>query len=180
MDRLLVILDLDETLVHATERPLPRPPDFVATRYLVYVRPHLAEFLDGLRREHQVAVWTSAGREYAESVVSTIIPWKAELAFFWCEDRCTPTFDPETREPGVVKTLHKVRRRGYDLRRVLAVDDSPEKHVRSYGNLVPVRPYLGDPDDAELPALLRYLHTLAAVPDVRSVEKRLWRDTGTG
>lgn len=33
MDPLLIILDLDETLVHAADRPLARAPDFVVAKY---------------------------------------------------------------------------------------------------------------------------------------------------
>ncbi|MFK2856299.1 hypothetical protein ISP18_16965 [Dyella humi] len=73
------------------------------------------------------------------------------------------------------KSLHKVKRRGYDLRRVIAVDDNPEKYARSYGNLVTVAPYLGSLEDDELHYLKRYLEELIRQPNVRSVEKRAWR-----
>jgi len=67
------------------------------------------------------------------------------------------------------------KRRGYALERVLVVDDSPEKHTRNYGNLVRVEPFLGDPSDDELSHLARYLPTLAKAENVRSIEKRRWR-----
>ena len=57
----------------------------------------------------------------------------------------------------------------------MVVDDSPEKHTRNYGNLVQVTPFMRDPNDGELPHLATYLAQLAALPDVRKVEKRQWR-----
>ena len=42
----LLILDLDETLVFAAERPLTREADFRVGPYHVYGRPGLAVFLD--------------------------------------------------------------------------------------------------------------------------------------
>jgi len=42
----LLILDLDETLIFATERPLTREADFRIGPYHVYRRPDLADFLD--------------------------------------------------------------------------------------------------------------------------------------
>ena len=42
----LLILDLDETLIFATERPLTREADFRVGPYHVYGRPGLADFLD--------------------------------------------------------------------------------------------------------------------------------------
>nr|WP_305119105.1 NIF family HAD-type phosphatase [Tahibacter harae] len=73
------------------------------------------------------------------------------------------------------KPLRKLRRRDYGLRRVLVVDDSPEKHTRNYANLVAVQAFEGDPADDELPRLARYLEQLAPEPDHRRVEKRRWR-----
>lgn len=55
------------------------------------------------------------------------------------------------------------------------VDDTPAKLARHYGNLVRVRPFVGDQGDTELQQLGDYLCTLAGVPNVRAVEKRFWR-----
>lgn len=45
------------------------------------------------------------------------------------------------------KRLKKVQRRGYNLRRVLIVDDTPEKVLHNYGNAIYATPFLGDPAD---------------------------------
>ena len=74
------------------------------------------------------------------------------------------------------KPLAKVRRMGWQLERVLIVDDTPEKCVRNYGNAVHPRPYEGDASDAELPLLASYLRTLKDELNVRSIEKRRWRE----
>ena len=57
---LLVVLDLDETLVHATNEPLDRPCDFRCHGYSVYRRPGLNNFLDGLRARFDTAATSSA------------------------------------------------------------------------------------------------------------------------
>lgn len=176
MKPLLVILDLDETLVHATEEPFERAAQLQVGPYFVYFRPYLNAFLTVLRERYQVAVWTSAGRDYAEEVVSAIMPWREQLAFLWSAERCTEHFNHETRNRDTLKKLRKVRGRGFDLERVVMVDDSPEKHIRNYGNLVQVEPFLGDESDDELPAVLRFIDTLAVQPNVRAVEKRGWRN----
>ncbi|NUP14028.1 MAG: HAD family hydrolase [Polyangiaceae bacterium] len=179
MKKLLVILDLDETLVHVPDHPLPGRADFSVHGHAGYRRPHLADFLEDLRSRYAVGIWTAAGCDYAEAVVSEIISWRAELAFLWSAERCTQHFDHETRNRTTIKKVRKVRTQGYDLDRVLFVDDSPEKHLRNYGNLIPIKPFLGDRTDAELPAVASYIHSLAGCPDVRSVEKRFWRATRT-
>jgi len=175
MEPLLVILDLDETLVYATEAELDRAPDFRAVDYAVYKRPHLDEFLAGVFEIGRVAVWTSSGRGYAAEVIEQLFGSPSRLEFFWCAERCTYRFDHETRGRYTVKKLHKVRRRGYDLARVVVVDDTPEKHILNYGNLIAVDSFEGRATDAELPHLLRYIRALEREPNVRAVEKRTWR-----
>jgi len=56
----------------------------------------------------------------------------------------------------------------------VVIDDSPRKLERSYGNHV--LPFEGDASDEELEKLEQYLFWLKCVPDVRSVDKRNWRN----
>jgi len=174
-ERHLLILDLDETLVHATHVPLSRPPDFMIPPYALYLRPGVREFIGWALRNFRVAVWTSSSPSYADIVTSILFEDRSKLEFVWASDRCTPKRDFERDTWCNSKPLHKVKRRGYDLRRVLAVDDSPEKYTRSYGNLVAVSPFHGESDDRELGLLKLYLEQLMLQPNVRCIEKRAWR-----
>ncbi len=173
--RPLLILDLDETLVHAA--PGTRPGvAFRVGPYGVLPRPHLEDFLRQAAAEYELAVWTSSSADYAETMVGEITARSGtRMTFVWARERCTRQLHPETREDYWLKDLRKIRRAGYDLRRVLVVDDTPLKLARSYGNLVLVRPFTGDPADDELRRLGPYLVRLAAEPDFRAIEKRGWR-----
>lgn len=173
-DPILLILDLDETLIFATEDPLSRGEDFHAGDYYVYRRPFLGEFLDLCFRLFQVAVWTSSNEGYAETIARHVFG-ERELAFLWARNRCTRRFQPEWQEYYWVKDLKKVRRAGHDLNRVLVVDDTPRKHERNYGNFIRVREYHGEIEDRELKYLAAYLPTLTSVASVRTIEKRTWR-----
>ena len=86
---------------------------------------------------------------------------------------------PSNQTHYFVKDLRKVKRLGFDLSRVLVVDDTPQKLERNYGNALYVQPYFGDAADDELPKLASYLRTLVASEDVRQVEKRGWRYSAT-
>jgi TFIIF-interacting CTD phosphatase-like protein len=173
--RKLLILDLDETLIFASESPLDRQADFKAGQYSVYLRPGVQEFLASCREHFDVAVWTSSTESYAANVVTNVFGAEYPLKFVWSRNRCSRVFQAELQEHGPLKDLAKVRRQGYDLQQVLVVDDSPEKLARSYGNLVQIRPYLGDPEDRELHLLMPYLLELKPAPNVRVIEKRGWR-----
>jgi Dullard-like phosphatase family protein len=174
---MLLVLDLDETLIYASEQELEGLAwDFRASGYYVYKRPHVDEFLSYCARSfEEVAVWTSASRGYALQVVARLFGADYPLSWVWASERCTRRFDPERMAYDWVKDLRKIKRKGYDLRQVIGVDDTPQKYERSYGNLVRVSMFEGDQGDDELLALMAYLEELRRVEDVRAVEKRRWR-----
>lgn len=58
---------------------------------------------------------------------------------------------------------------------MLIVDDTPEKCVRNFGNAIYAIAFEGNPEDAELEKLGRYLLTLKDKDNVRHIEKRNWR-----
>lgn len=171
---ILLILDLDETLLHATEEPSVRQHDFLVGPYAVSLRPHLAECLTSCSPGFRLAVWSSASDDYVREIVDRIIPPEIELAFAWGRSRCVRRFNPESFEDDHVKDLKKVKRLGFGLERVLIADDTPGKVRRHYGNAVYVPPFFGDPEDRTLPRLASYLATLQHEPDVRVLEKRGW------
>jgi RNA polymerase II subunit A small phosphatase-like protein len=175
MRKPLLILDVDETLVHSTTAPLPVAHDVRAGPFYVHARPHLNDFLEQVRVAYQLAVWTSAARNYAETVARELLPADLKLAFLWCRERCTLRFDPEYQVHVWMKDLKKVKRKGHPLSRILIVDDRPIVVSRNYGNHVPVTPYRADPSDTELRDLAPYLLSLANRRDFRRIEKRGWR-----
>jgi RNA polymerase II subunit A small phosphatase-like protein len=175
MNRNLLILDLDETLIFGIEEPRDRPPDFRAGHYYIYRRPGVGDFLAICDSLFELAVWSSSSADYAGTVTENIFPPGVRPSFVWSRDRCTLRVEPEYREEIWLKDLKKIKRKGYDLDRVIMVDDSPEKLMRNYGNLVVVRPYFGDIEDNELELLGEYLRGLATVENVREIDKRNWR-----
>ncbi len=182
-NRKLLILDLDETLIHASEKPLARVPDFSVYNYHVYKRPSLETFLLTCLDWFDVAVWTSSGGEYATQVVAAIFPDPQALKFVWTSDRCSIVYnynfdliDGHYPQYYSRKPLKKVKRRGYDLEAVIAIDDTPKKWEKSYGNLITVKPFEGDEAERELSHLLDYLNILKHERNIRSIEKRGWRD----
>lgn len=173
-DRKLLVLDLDETLIHATESRLDRDGDFQLFDYHVYRRPHLEDFLTFAFATFDVGVWTSSGDKYARAVVAEVFK-VGQPAFLFSSLKCTQRRDFNTGSYVPVKRLSKLKSWGYRLDQVIAVDDTADKHRDNYGNLVHVAEYWGNQGDEELLLLRDYLATLADVPNVRNVEKRGWR-----
>jgi len=172
LEPLLVVLDLDETLFHTTLDDIPQhAPDFRVGECGVYLRPHAREFLEDCFARFRVGVWTSATQDYADAILAEITA-PERFEFVWARDRCKQRFHFHMMRLGFEKPLKKLLRQGYRRERILAVDDSPEKWRASYGNLVTVEPFFGDPNDQELVSLGRFLPTFLDCPDVRAVEKR--------
>lgn len=182
--RILLVLDLDETLIHATETPLARAPDFTLFGYSLYRRPGLDAFLEQCAGRFDLAVWSSATDDYVAAIVSRIFSDPALLHFAWGRSRASlrrhigpddAFYYVPSDHRHFLKPLKKIVKRGWSLERMLIVDDTPQKCVRNYGNAIYVRPYEGDEDDDELRLLARYLATLADCSNVRTIEKRMWR-----
>ena len=173
--RPLLILDLDETLIHGAESRLHRDADFMVGPFHIYKRPHLESFFDSIVPHFDVAIWSSASPDYVDGIASALAQFVAKWQFVWSRIRCVQRMDPEMMTTIFIKDLRKVKRRGYDLDRVLMVDDTRHKVSRNYGNAIYIPPYEGVEDDAELPQLAKYVNSLRYEPNFRKIEKRGWR-----
>jgi RNA polymerase II subunit A small phosphatase-like protein len=187
----LLILDLDETLIHASATKIREETDFQVFHYFVYKRPGLAEFLTTCAQHFKLAIWSSASDDYVQAVVEQILPPGITLEFVWGRSRCTPFATPQIDEYGYynldgtssyeyAKRLKKVRRRGFSLQKTLIVDDTPAKVQQNYGNAIYIKPYQGETADEELRHLTDYLLTLKQQGNFRMFEKRHWRQPDAG
>src|SRR5687768_16437690 len=175
MSKQLLILDVDETLVYGDEKPLARAADFRIGPFHVYRRPFLREFVAAVSDWFDLAVWSSASGSYVHGVVENVFGVPNALRFVWACNRCTRRYHAELQEHYYAKNLSKLRKLGFQLERILMVDDSPEKLAQHYGNHIRVSPFTGDESDRELEALLPFLDRLRSLENVRRVEKRYWR-----
>ncbi len=172
----LLVLDIDETLIHSSESHLGRDPDFTLFDYHIYKRPGVDRFIQTCFDWFEVGFWTSATPEYAEAVLKELNGSAKDRAFLWTRERCTYRTDLETRHQYVVKDIRKLVRKGYDPARIIFVDDRADSLERSHGNAVIVDRYEGAFHDDELPSLLPFLEHLGRTADVRTIEKRGWHN----
>lgn len=172
--RPLLVLDLDETLVSAEDDARGIPGEVAFAEHYVVARPGLDGFLREVRAAYDVAIWTASTADYAEPIVRHFI--QEPLAFLWDRARCTLHSDIHTRDWVYLKDIKKLVRAGYSKERILIVDDTPAKIARSYGNYVRIAPFEGDLADEELKLLAPYLVSIAATKNMRSLDKRGWRN----
>jgi RNA polymerase II subunit A small phosphatase-like protein len=182
----LIILDLDECLIHSIEKNeigkmgynfYKNSFDTLGGMYRTMLRPNLDTFLDYVFSNFNVAIWTASGIDYANDIVDKMKIDKSKLMFFYTEKNCTPKYEyGEGWGMGHMtykKNISKLRKRGWDMSKVLMIDDKPE-HIDSYSNVIKIKPFYGDPSDKELLDLIKYLDNIKDKPDFRKIEKRGW------
>lgn len=171
----LLVLDLDETLVHATEKKLEREPDFQVFDFFIYKRPGLDIFLEQCLEMFEVAVWTSSGGDYANQVVNFIFKEREKLKILLTSSHCIRRFDHDLGYHYTVKDLRKMKKKtGFSLESIIMVDDSKEKLERNYGNVILVNEFTGQEGDEELSKLLKYLEVVGGAENVRQIDKLHW------
>lgn len=182
----LLILDLDECLFHSVHKTqlsemsydfYKNSFDILGGMYRTMFRPNLHVFLKYAFSNFNVSIWTAASEDYTNEIVDELCIDKTKLMFFYSERNCTPKYEyGEGWGMGHMvykKNISKLKKKGYDMNKVLMIDDKPE-HIDSYSNVIKIKPFYGDSDDKELVKLIKYLDKIKDEPDYRKVEKRGW------
>ncbi|GHP10697.1 hypothetical protein PPROV_000942800 [Pycnococcus provasolii] len=158
-----LVLDLDETLVHSSFKPIPNP-DYVipveidgrVTDVYVLKRPWVDHFLACVAQRFEVVVFTASLSKYADPLLDLLDSTRCIRQRLFRE-ACCPY------EGNYVKDL---RRLGRPLRDTIIVDNSPHSYIFQPDNAIAIGTYIDDPEDRELLELIPYLETLAFVDDV--------------
>lgn len=170
--RKTLVLDLDETLVHSSLRPLQNA-DIVLPVELekgdfhnVYVRkrPGVDEFLARVAMIYEVVVYTASMSKYANPLLDRLEPSGELICWRLFREACT-------RQPsGYVKDLSKL---GRNLKKVIIIDNSPVCYSLQPDNAIPIKTWKEDASDRELLDLIPILRSLADVDDVPFVLKHI-------
>ncbi|PWN91221.1 NLI interacting factor [Acaromyces ingoldii] len=172
----VLVLDLDETLIHSTSRN----PTWSALAekgrgasistevvldgrsivYHVYKRPHVDYFLRKVASWYHVVVFTASVQEYADPVIDWLDQGRGLIGTRLFRDSCT------YRNGSYQKNLAHV---DADLSRVCLVDNSPASYQINQANGIPIEGWTHDPNDEGLLDLLPVLDSLRFASDVRHI-----------
>ncbi|XP_036885010.1 carboxy-terminal domain RNA polymerase II polypeptide A small phosphatase 1 isoform X2 [Sturnira hondurensis] len=165
-DKICVVIDLDETLVHSSFKPvnnadfiIPVEIDGVVHQVYVLKRPYVDEFLQRMGELFECVLFTASLAKYADPVADLLDKWGAFRARLFRES-CV------FHRGNYVKDLSRL---GRDLRRVLILDNSPASYVFHPDNAVPVASWFDNMNDTELHDLLPFFEQLSRVDDVYTV-----------
>lgn len=155
----LLLLDMDETLLHAATLPdiyekLAYGPDasptFTASfkdqdlviEVGVFVRPFLKEMLSRLVPLFDICVYTASEKVYADAILQKIDPKGIYFKRRLYRDKCTRAV-LDNGKVVYVKDLRYVE--GYDLSRIVIVDNSLLSFAFHPENGIPISNYFYDP-----------------------------------
>jgi len=165
-----LVLDLDETLVHSSFKPIPNA-DFVISielegvihRVYVLKRPGVDNFLRVVGAKFEVVVFTASLAKYADPLLDILDKGKVVKARLFRE-ACVHHYG------NYVKDLSHLGRR---LENTIIIDNSPFSYMFQPDNAIPIVSWFNDKNDRQLYDLLPFLDSLLYVDDVcASLQRR--------
>eukprot|EP00897_Mesotaenium_endlicherianum_P006496 jgi/Mesen1/5875/ME000299S04996 len=164
--RKTLVLDLDETLVHSSFKPIPNPDYIVrveidgrVTDVHVLKRPGVDEFLRAMAALFEIVVFTASLSKYADPLLD-LLDREGTIAHRLFRESCFHS------DGAYVKDLSVL---GRDLKSTLIVDNSPCSYIFHPENAIPISSYIDDPSDIELVELIPYLQAVVSLDDVRGI-----------
>ena len=159
-----LVLDLDETLVHSSFKPVPNA-DYVipveidpGTLTDVYVlkRPYVDYFMEEMGKHYEIVVFTASLAKYADPLldlldVHNVIRWRL------FRESCYPF------QGNYVKDLTSL---GRPLERTIILDNSPHSYAFQPQHALPISSFIDDPTDCDLLDAVPVLVELAEAADV--------------
>lgn len=159
-----LVLDLDETLVHASFQ-LTDHYDFLipvhidGMSYQVYVckRPGADDFLIEMAKYYEIVVYTASISKYADPLLDQLDP-KGVIRHRLYREDCVQY------EGNYVKDLSLLDR---DISQTIIIDNSPAAYIFHPRNAIGCSSFIDDLEDCELKSIARFLTQCQDVEDVR-------------
>ncbi|KAF7635155.1 FCP1 homology domain-containing protein [Meloidogyne graminicola] len=173
--RKIMVLDLDETLIHSHHDGLIRPtvkpgtpPDFIIrvtidnqpVRFFVHLRPHVEFFLSIVSCWFDLVIFTASMEIYGASVADKLDQGRGILQRRYFRQHCTQDYNGYTKD---LSAVHP------DLSSIFILDNSPAAYRNYTQNAIPIKSWFSDPSDTCLLNILPFLDALRLTSDVRSI-----------
>ncbi|GIQ87974.1 hypothetical protein KIPB_010128 [Kipferlia bialata] len=164
--RKCLVLDLDETLVHSSFKPVESadiivPIQIEADEHMVYVRkrPGVDQFLRAMAAIYEVVIFTASLPSYADPLLDSLDPDGLCCARLY-RSHCT------FQSGSFIKDLSRL---GRPMSQIIIIDNSPVSYLYQPANAIPVESWISDKTDTELLDLIPILRNIAQVSDVTTV-----------
>jgi len=163
INRKTLVLDLDETLVHSSFKPITNadfiiPVEIEDQVHQVYVlkRPGVDQFMKFMGERFEVVVFTASLSKYADPVLDLLDIHKVVRQRLFRE-ACVD------HKGNFVKDLSRL---GRELKNTVIIDNSPMSYLFHPMNALAIGSWFDDPSDTELLDMMSYLDELSKCDDV--------------
>lgn len=175
--RKTLVLDLDETLVHSSFKPVegadfivPVKIDGITHKVYVMKRPYCEEFLRETAKYWEMVIFTASLSKYADPLLD-MLDKENTIQHRLFREHCV------LHGGNYVKDLTKLGRK---LKNQIIVDNAPKSYLFQPTNAIPITSWFDDPDDTELldciPALTTMLIEVDDVRDLLENNNRTFED----
>lgn len=156
-DRKCLVLDLDETLIHADfEMKMPNPDCQLSfeyqneeIRFNLFLRPGVIEFLHLVSQYYEVVLFTASVREYADAILSVLDPHMAVFSSRFYRDDCI-----NLNNLVYLKDLSVLN---VAIEKIAIVDNSIYSFATHLSNGMLISSFYYDKEDSELIKLVYFL-----------------------
>jgi len=172
MNRLNIVLDLDQTLIAAIpveefpfnkkgikEKALKFPIHNMDEYYIVFERPYLDKFLDFLFENFNVIVWTAASKDYALFIIDKIIQTKPErkLKYIFFSYHCELSKNYSNGPKKLDMLWEDFKLQGFDKNNTIIIDDLDKVCKDQPCNCIPAPPFEFEDEHCENDTFLKDL-----------------------
>jgi CTD small phosphatase-like protein 2 len=174
-----LVLDLDETLIHADFDKNFQGHDHVITflhegeelTVPIFVRPGIQEFLEKASQNFEIFVFTASKKVYADTVLNFLDPDGRIFKTRYYREDCI-----KVGSKVYVKDLRIFDNR--KLEDIILVDNSMYSFANQISNGVLINSFYNDQEDKELHNVLNYLDNyLRDVSDIRLINEKVFNFT---
>ncbi|MDG5800788.1 HAD family hydrolase [Marinilabiliaceae bacterium ANBcel2] len=145
----LLILDIDETLLHTTWEQLKQKPDFCYKGRNVYLRPHLNDFMNFCFANFSVAIYSSAKAEYVKYVLKRVAGDLSKFKFIKTRTHCRKIYKNDGWGDIEIYLKNISLLPGYIPNKTFIIDDRPST-VHPLDSVISVDEFRGNKSDDEL------------------------------
>lgn len=177
-DKKILLLDLDETLVHADfEGEFPSSSYDANITFRgndeqitvgIFIRNCLNEFLQEVSKEFEIGVFTASKKEYADSVLNYLDPQNIYFKFRLYRNNCINVNGASIKDLRIFKNSIKYEN-------VVIVDNSMYSFANQLSNGILINSFFNDKTDNDLINVMSYLLTyIAHAKDVREINDQIF------
>jgi len=166
LEKLKVVLDLDQTLIYSSIDCLDSydftiPNRIGNGRGQIYVvkRPNLDEFLQFCQYKFETYIFSAGTEQYVNDIVDQIDRYRNIFKSVLAKNKCTLSNGRYVKNLNMLTT---------NLQRVVIIDDIRDSFVLQPYNGILIMPFTGDSSDDGLDRMMPILEELSKTTDVRT------------